>query len=824
MKNTFLKKIAALSCVVAVGMTMLAGCAKNDDKCIDGGEHSIIWQVTKEATCISEGSQTGHCPVCGYSVQEVIPVDNTAHDYGEWKITAPTESAAGEAVKTCSRDASHTLTVELPAYTLVDDGTYDEHIINSAPTATTEGSLTLMLEHEKGNIEFTVTVPRRELETLEDGITMAISLGNTLRASTGYYTEASGDDREGIGSKIPFNVYFGDDYVYVKELGNFTETWYSYDDEGKIFGITRQVDSTGAAISDPVRDESAIEDNMNGFSYQAGGGSRRVYGAEGVLENAYAGYILPEAVLKGAEEFYQAGDYFYLSFSYSRYENPYFVRYSVEAQLYASGAIKSLTQYTSIIHPYMIAEDEQGNKLFKENGDVIFAEIYEYDSNNNPIYEYDEDGNVVYLTDEDGNPVYATDSEGNVLIGKDGNPVRKKAGAYTNTYYSDTHEDVNNRSIVFEEQTLKSPDDEVIPNQYPSTSLYISSFDVSYQGTVIGDEPVEVPSNSPVIFSFSNILPATANLDNDPLSLYLRTATRDIELTMEYTDNEYAVTGFFNKTTRQATVNARYAGDVTIVFKTKGGLAEKAITLSFQKSAPTGASGEYPLIAQVNTYQESNGNVSYDWIDYSTSKTFTVYANQSFDVRATVSDAGKAFIDTSFKVFEIYDATALVDASANFTTESNSDGTMTFTCTKAGSYGVTLVSTRNSLARVTFLVTVQQQPSVSQMLINGTTYEGTLQYVNVDGTRPQRADISVVISNENNWMSGKINVTIGDNTAVYSYEYDSATGKLTSGYLSGNHGDTFDFSFSINEAYRLTVTHSAGFGDLTETIVLDPAE
>ena len=134
---------------------------------------------------------------------------------------------------------------------------------------------------------------------------------------------------------------------------------------------------------------------------------------------------------------------------------------------------------------------------------------------------------------------------------------------------------------------LKSDDDIVIENKYPSVSLYINSFDVTYNEDIIGEEGVSIPSNRAVTFDITNIMPLTATLDYDPLILYIRTETRDIELNMEPTSNSYKMIGFFNRTTNQPTINAQYAGEVTLVLKTKGGLFEKEIKLNFEKSAPT---------------------------------------------------------------------------------------------------------------------------------------------------------------------------------------------------------------------------------------------
>jgi hypothetical protein len=57
------------------------------------------------------------CGICGDVVEEAIPIDTTAHDYGSWEITKPSESEEGKAKKVCSRVSTHTLEVTLPKIT-----------------------------------------------------------------------------------------------------------------------------------------------------------------------------------------------------------------------------------------------------------------------------------------------------------------------------------------------------------------------------------------------------------------------------------------------------------------------------------------------------------------------------------------------------------------------------------------------------------------------------------------------------------------------------------------------------------------------------------
>lgn len=71
------------------------------------------------ATCINEGSydEIIKCSVCGIEISNkhvVVPVDNNAHDWGEWTQTkAPTETEKGEEQRVCKNDPSHIETREI---------------------------------------------------------------------------------------------------------------------------------------------------------------------------------------------------------------------------------------------------------------------------------------------------------------------------------------------------------------------------------------------------------------------------------------------------------------------------------------------------------------------------------------------------------------------------------------------------------------------------------------------------------------------------------------------------------------------------------------
>ncbi len=60
------------------------------------------WVITKNATCVAEGSKKRTCTVCGVEEVETIPATGV-HTYGEWKVTKQaTCTADGTKTKTCT--------------------------------------------------------------------------------------------------------------------------------------------------------------------------------------------------------------------------------------------------------------------------------------------------------------------------------------------------------------------------------------------------------------------------------------------------------------------------------------------------------------------------------------------------------------------------------------------------------------------------------------------------------------------------------------------------------------------------------------------------
>lgn len=814
-----------------LGVTAFAGCKKE--------KHNYIWDVESEvkATCTTEGKRRGICSECGDVKEESLPIDPDNHNYGEWEVKKyPDVGNKGEAVKKCTYNSAHELKAELPDLSDIA-GSYISDTVTKPATAISAGTRELVLENAAGNITFEVEIPKREVETVEDAVLLGSSLGDMVRSASGHYSDTyTGDQSSGaIRQENDFSYYYGDGYTHITDDGANQEYWITRDGEGKVFGILE------GGGSYPHAAENITEDYLLGFGYSSGANSMRTFGAENTLllnyERAQTALEQGTAVLYDEDIVALPGGGFKAWFMYSYYENPNFARYRLDFTLNATGVITSLTLSTKIIRAYMIEEDSRGNKLFYDNGDMVYAEEYETENGAN-VYETDANG-IVY----DG---VKTDYKGTVLkervVNSDGSVEFKdiprpkpgnRGGDTERYYYSDDHSEVSKREIVYDAPVLKTPDDVVPECKYSSDDLYITSFDAQYQNKLIGEEGLKMSANETVIFELCDIKPSTASVEYDPVRLYLRTGTRDIQLTSEHNDNSYRTMGFFSivdvgtsanpKKVGRVTLNARYAGELTLVLKTKGGKFEKEIKLNIGKGVPTDMS------AEVYAYSDADGRERHLWTPYdSTSSAIVMYVGETLRMRAMAPSSEAQYVDASFNA-----AIGLgEDPRITFTDDVDFNGVTVSEAVPhvAGTYAVYLTFNRDQTKFKYFNVEVREAPDMRPAIRGadgkGAEYTARSQYIKLtsDNSSPAPADIKIKFHPGSAWARGTITVDIGGNTAEYSYVYDTTAHTLTTEYVSGISGTTLDFSFERNEMYKIALRHSIGYGNNTEKLVLTQVE
>lgn len=875
MKNKkLLKSLAALICVGSLGVSVLAGCA---DK---GCEHAYIYTVHEgdESTCTKAGIQTGVCQLCGNIIELELPLDSSAHDYsGDWVITLPTEENEGKAVKTCANNPEHVYEVTLPKVTLAGHG-YDVAEFVTVPTTATGGEMHFEIDDANGAISFNVTVGKRELETLEDAVILASALGDNVRSSEGYFLESL----DSIHNN--FSVYYGDDYTYVNDDGNKRESWYSYDDDGNIFGMEKLAGASASVMSNPS------EDGMLGFYYQSGSSVSSFYGAERGLRQLY------DTAQKGKEngtcvgfdgdinKLNQFEDAVEGYFNYSMSDGSFFCRYNVKFTTYNDGSLKTLEIYTEIIRAFLIATDLDGNQLFyhegdgytdkygnfhkQEAGDVVFAPIYP-DENGVPLYATDADGNYLYeqvdengdhiwvTEDESGNtkyvkvtvddegkimettldyvPVlhdaYLTDMYGMVVKDANGEPIKKILSAGEDKahygypvleYYSDDNEEVSYRYVVFN-QTRKVEGETVEPNPYDSNSLYVQSFDIESatlsNGTTVQftDGKISLPTNSVVNLNISNIQPATAGLAYDPIeSIYVVDPTGNrIKLGMSFNNGSaYNIFGVYSSGSGQITLNSRYAGEVQLLFVTKAGKCEKLVDVEFVKSAPTS------LTARAALYTVLDGEATYIEQAVSVQSPATAVVGQQISVWAVASGEESGYVST-----DVYPLIVIGEENVTFTAvEVGGYERWYIVADKPGDYVVRLRYYNGTSAQsspyVQFSFKVTEKPDLSEMLA-GNTFTTTVKVSAGQNRNPVSRTLTAQFSED-----GILTVSVDGNVVTYSYEIvkdENGDAELMTEYKEGMTSEdnvSYDFSFSINEAGDLAVTHSTGMGNDRETMVL----
>lgn len=695
--------LAAAVCIAAVAP--LSACQRECDHDYGG------WKVIQAPTCSEGGTEQGVCRICGdVTTRPVDPVAD-GHSYGEWQITAPTEAAQGKAVKTCVYNSAHTVEVALPAITESGEG-YDSSEITKQPTVSEAGERRFVLEHELGDIVFTVSVASTEIKSVADAVQVGASNASQIRQVTG---KVSGDtERFPISD---FSYEFGENYTHIIDGADNTERWYTVDESGEIFGIYRYSTDT------PVQDPGFNAQYLKGYSYAiARAGGERYYGCEDMLSKMYT---WAKASTNGdfAEGIVKTDGQTTYKFSFSHLNMPYYLcLITVEFTLTDTGAIKNF---------------------------VMYSVAYDRDS-----WELNEETGYYNVTDPDG---------------------------FHYTEY-----------IEFDQTTVyELPADYVPPvSPYTKDSLLVASFDLLANGKVVTDETVvDIEATAGFWLRVENMQPELANFTYDPPTVYWRTESGDVLLDYVATDSNIAC--YYNSTDNSIYIRSMIAGDVTIVVKPKSGKCERVVHFNVKRIAPTA------LTPSLYEY----GDAGYVWNSSATAA--TVYVGQPLYFRALVPTLETTYADAGF----IAAVTTAGNGATAEATELDGQNVYRFVATAAGEYTVVMRSTAKATITCTITVNVLPAPAIGGLL-NG-AYTGKLEY-------PTRGIVTAVFKpSEYSSSEGTVEITTGQGKETLSYSYDGQT--LTTTHLSGAD---FGFSLSINEAYRLVLTHPTGFGDSTERVVL----
>ena len=874
MKNRKIFKIlCSLALAGAMGASVLGGCAKKE-------EHAYILISTDvQVTCSNEGKETWKCGICGDVITKTIPIDPNAHVYGDWDIVRPTETSEGSAHRQCTLNSRHVADVVLPKITEDGEG-YDSSDITTAPTSISEGVRSYVKKHPSGDIVIDVKVPVKPIETVGDAVLKGTSMGSAVRSSSGTFKESRGS------TPVPFYNYYGDNYTHVKyrvnrmteDVAKYDEFWYMKDSSGKVFGIEKGAsDQKEKAIDNPS------EENLLGYGYSSGVNSLRGYGAEDTLNKYYTAAQLAvkdgtavkynETIKKLADGTIQG------HFYYRHKETPSFAIYTVDFTLSAAGVINSLTVETRHVRPFLIAttgDYSTGEQFFEEDGDVVYAEVY-------PISE--STGLEIYKTDGD-DIVYGgnkTKPDGTELKDRNGNPIKRPMHSDESSvtapedrvYYDDDHDYVVVHTLQYDAPVLKQEGETVEPCPYDYEDLYIDTFNViRVQRTLnsdysdmglgnIGDEKVKVPSNEAIYFELTEVTPTSASVSYDPVNVFLRTENDgDIPLTASQQDNKYGVSGsFIVKVNREphmvddgnggkyddgqgkitsiryiVSYNSKYAGEQKLVIKTTGKGIEKVINLDVQKSAPT------QLMAKNFAYSDSTGEEKHIWTTCATGSTIDVYLGQKIYIYGDSTREEKQYCDTRSMVKVQSGGTGAVTVQNGYVNKDLlgiEDGVSVIEATRVGTVPVTVLFTCDDEkgktgANARLIINVKAKPdtpTLQKMFRSVYTADLTSVKLSAAGEAGSGTAKITFKPSTNYWYRGTvtIDIDIGNgygNEATYEFVYTEATNTLTVTYKEGlsNTIPTLDFTMAVNEVYKLTLTHSTGFGSTKETRVLTAVE
>lgn len=853
-RKKILTMISAAVMAATLGATSLAGC--NSNKHV----HAYNWTTDYEATCTLPGQKTGKC-VCGDVKAEVIPVVPDAHEFdSDWTIDDyPNDIKTGKATRTCKNNNAHKFEAILPK--LTEENKYLSVEVTKKPTIISEGKCHYILEHSAGEVEFDIAIAKHEeVEGIEDVVDLASSLHGEIRKSEGSYIY--GDPAGSNVHTNTFTNYYGDNYTRVHDGGNRRDFWYSLDEKGEPFGISAEVQRViinepddpenppegwvaefGEVASDPRIDESVIKEDLLGLSYESGGGMPATYGAEDTLKTYYEASQSSGAI-KFDSGYTEEDDGGYTGwFEFSRMEQPNFCRYRIDFKTFPNGAIYTLSVRTKIIRAFMLANTFNGSNyrdaelIFDSDGDIIFSEIYPI-STTTGEEEYEMQGENILTngvkTKPDGSPL--VDRFGNDIVRPV--PLGWEEGD-ERQYYSEDHDYIAIRTVDFT-QTLKVADEEVEVNPYPAESVYIHSFDVTYDGTLIEDgDTVEITADELVTFNISNVKPAdTAKLDFDTLGIYLKTSAGEIELT--YTgQNAYHTVGNFNRENNTVNIRAQYSGELTIILRPRGGKCEREIKLDVKPGNPS------ELTAETYLYSDAGGVETYSWTkhDYENEGDIvTLYEGQSLYVRALPLASEADYVDGRFvtavpsvfaKYFDIEDNLTLEDGTvvskitAKAVTEEDDPDVYVNLNSVITRPSTSRPGQTEPVAYARVRIMVVAAPDTSEMFTG--TYKGRFSRIRMTQSgNLVPADVTATFAPDASGAAGTINISVSDGSTtvscVYNFVYEEATRTLNCTWASGKENtETFDFDIKFNGAYKISITHPTFITEekiRTETIVL----
>ncbi len=783
-----------------------AGCG--GDK---GCKHNVgSWYTITNATCVEKGLKEGTCGICYELVREDIPVDPNAHVWGEWSIQKPTEATEGEANRTCTANGKHEETLVLP---VLGADKYDSELIK-APTPEENGLRHYVLKADT-SVEFDSEVNRSSLDTVRDAVELSVEKSDMIRSATGeagwsFYNASNAIVQAPLVTKHYYE--HGDDaYTYIKETDSENKVfnrWYFKDDEGNVYGLT-DWEGGGKIVNDI--DSSSDVKYLNGsrLYIQYYGGSTGefgyYYGTEELLNGLYNKAL--ESTNGDFKEWTATDEnnpdkktygFSYGSVKKSGKTSEYFTCTTVSFTLTSLFTIESLDVESIIyVNSKVFTRDEMGEDVLVPSESII-------------TWEENEDG-IAYLV-EGG-------EEGQRYV-----------------------------STISLSQTLKTASDDVPVNPHSEDELYVTSFDITYNGEVLGEDDVATFASGRAtdrIFGIANIQPVAAiqKYGFDGFSFYLRKEVTKLDGSTEIVDEPISFQTSSTMTVspldsaQKFFLNSKLAGEQTVVIKTKN--TERILKCNVREEPP---SALYPSVYE---YLGGNSSETYVWNTSDTqSYAITVYEGQPLYFNAAVPEEEKSYASAGY-ISSV--SPILVERDENGDPILDDDGKIQqispfsaaymggqeVTCFEAnyeGQYTITLTwdadsnentPTVSGAKTCKIVVTVLPKPTFAsltektysqQVTFRDSFYLATVEFGTVEETTTANDKGEQVPA-----YKVEATVTLSGATEKITCIYNIQDKTMASEYAGGYK---FGFKLAFNEAYDFVLSRYIEEYEVTESVVL----
>ncbi|MGN0814213.1 MAG: hypothetical protein ACI4MH_03175 [Candidatus Coproplasma sp.] len=581
LKNVLFKAVAVATAIMA-SSAVFTGCGEH--------QHTVSkWTTVKEETCLAEGQRQGTCTDCGDVVIETVPADPSKHVYGDWEVTAPTETTEGKAVKTCTLNPSHDkLEVTLPVLS------YQEYVqsVQTPAKPLDEGEMLYTLAHEEGDITFTQPIAARGIVTVADAVEVVQSFTSDIRKTEGTISVSSYNFIDGYGSSASSEFYyeFGDDeYTHIYDGSDGIERWCAIEN-GEFW--CAKIDKGGSLVYDT---ELGNEQYMNGHRFVLTHSSAlgAYYGAESFLAGLYAAAETDanaDTVINKPKTVDGVTTY---SFSFG------FVQESNSAN--EAGYFDGL--FCKIKVSFTLKDTYQLDTFKVEAFDLQNVKEGPYATQS---WAYDNNGHAYVLPSVD-------EEKATHVIEKIEFSQTTKAEAAALGWEVPVNEHTKNENLA------------------TSFKLYSGVNEIT-EDFVIENKDV----GTAVTLTIRDITPSTADLSSfDKPTFWLVTEKGEVEIDYS-TMSMYKVNALYvDGSIKTIRISSRLGGEVTILIKTA--MVTKTVKFNFNYAAPTA------LNASVYEYYQGN----YSWSQKDTAQ---IYTGQTLTFMATVPTGEESSADSTFNV------------------------------------------------------------------------------------------------------------------------------------------------------------------------------